>query len=523
MAHRSVLRPPGRAAGTKDGKSPDAVRIAREILDFARSVLLVRFRYMDRALNELVLQEADVPAGLAVDGEYLYYDADEVIRFFTQGEGLNNHRYLHAVLHCVFTHFWNISDLNRRLWDLACDIAVEAVITDLAEPSLTTELTQQQKLVLEEIRHETDHMTAEVLYAYLRDSGFSDEKLQGLADLFFVDDHSMWQREEEPAEGAECGASASDHARTAGRLEAALKGSTAEEESGSAEDREQLDMRNGRASGSAPQPLGAQSGDGGAGRWTQIAREMEMSVQSHAALRGDTPGSLTQNLRRVCREKYDYTSFLKKFAVLGERTEINMEEFDYIFYSYGLTHYKNMPLIEPLEYRDTPAVRDLVVAIDTSASTSGELVQAFLQKTYNILQNAESFQRQFAVHIIQCDASIQETAVIRSREEFERYMATLQIHGLGGTDFRPVFEYVDEQSRNGAFTKLGGLIYFTDGYGTFPARPPAYNSAFVFLDDGFSTPDVPPWAMKLILTREQVEASGQKRDRPAASFLRPLS
>lgn len=56
-----------------------------------------------------------------------------------------------------------------------------------------------------------------------------------------------------------------------------------------------------------------------------------------------------------------------------------MDEFDYIFYTYGLQMYKNMPLIEPLEYKDVKQVREIVVAIDTSGSTSGDLVQSFLK------------------------------------------------------------------------------------------------------------------------------------------------
>ena len=40
---------------------------------------------------------------------------------------------------------------------------------------------------------------------------------------------------------------------------------------------------------------------------------------------------------------------------------------------------------------------------------------------------------------------------------------------------------------------------FTDGQGTFPRRQPAYDAVFVFLDDGYSDPVVPPWALKVIL------------------------
>lgn len=50
-----------------------------------------------------------------------------------------------------------------------------------------------------------------------------------------------------------------------------------------------------------------------------------------------------------------------------------------------------MPLIEPLEYKDVKRIKEFVIAIDTSGSTSGELVQRFVEKTYNILKQEESF------------------------------------------------------------------------------------------------------------------------------------
>ena len=100
-------------------------------------------------------------------------------------------------------------------------------------------------------------------------------------------------------------------------------------------------------------------------------------------------GSIVQNLKEVNRERYDYRDFLKRFAVLGEKTKINDDEFDYVFYTYGLQLYDNMPLVEPLEYKDVKSIKEFVIAIDTSGSVIGDLVQEFIQKTYNILQYSQ--------------------------------------------------------------------------------------------------------------------------------------
>lgn len=177
--------------------------------------------------------------------------------------------------------------------------------------------------------------------------------------------------------------------------------------------------------------------------WQSISERMQVDLETFGKQRGLMTGDMTQNLAAVNREKYDYTAFLKKFAVMGEAMKINDDEFDYIFYTYGLQLYEKMPLIEPLEYKEVKAIREFVIAIDTSGSTSGELVQRFVQKTYNILKSTESFFSKINLHIIQCDAAIQEDQKITCQRELDEYLKTMQLHGLGGTDFRPVFEYVE--------------------------------------------------------------------------------
>ena len=211
-----------------------------------------------------------------------------------------------------------------------------------------------------------------------------------------------------------------------------------------------------------------------------------------------------QNLRAVTREKCDYSEFLRRFAVLGETMKVNEDEFDYIFYTYGMKLYGKMPLIEPLEYKEVKRIKEFVIAIDTSGSVAGDKVQAFLQKTYNILKQQESFFSKINLHIIQCDAEIQEDRRITCQEEFDAYIKTMKIRGLGGTDFRPVFDYVEKLRREKEFVNLKGMIYLTDGYGTFPERKPDYHTAFVFVDDEYNNPEVPVWAMKLVLPNDDL-------------------
>jgi len=60
--------------------------------------------------------------------------------------------------------------------------------------------------------------------------------------------------------------------------------------------------------------------------------------------------------------------------------------------------------------------------------------------------------------------------------------------------------YVETLRDRGELAEMKGLIYFTDGLGSFPEKPPDYDTAFVFMDEeGRDLPPVPPWAMKVVI------------------------
>ena len=345
---------------------------------------------------------------------------------------------------------------------------MENVITELNLKAVTTYKEQRQAQYISAIKKKLKHVTAEKVYSYLRQAEPDPKRIAEIRDCFCADDHEIWYTKPEGVE--------------------ALLGGLPRSEKGESED-------NGNAMGVSAEMTDV---------WQGISERMQVDLETFGKRRGLTPGAMTRNLAEVNREKYDYTAFLKKFAVMGETMKINDDEFDYIFYTYGLRLYEKMPLIEPLEYKEVKAIREFVIAIDTSGSTSGELVQRFMQKTYNILKSTESFFTKINLHIIQCDAVIQEDKKITCQEDFDEYLKTMRIRGFGGTDFRPVFEYVETLRKNKEFQNLKGIIYFTDGYGAFPVKKPDFDTAFVFVEDDYNNPNVPPWAIKLVLQKNEI-------------------
>lgn len=444
-----------------------AVKLAQDTLILSRNTLLVNLRFLDAALSQFELVPVE-ESSLLTDGQDLYYNPLHVLNTFKLQQETVVRDYLHVVLHCVFRHMFMDPSLDRPLWDLACDVAVEATIAELGLRAVDCTRGQKQTADLEQLRGACPMLTAEKVYNYLKSSGIDPLTATDIRSRFYADNHEIWYMSEEEKYAA-FGIGQADG-------------------DGTDNGNEQSDGEGQAAARAALSAI-----------WEQIAQRMQVDMETFGKKQGDAAGSLLQNLREVNREKYDYTAFLKKFAVMGEAMKINDDEFDYVFYTYGLQLYERMPLIEPLEYKEVKRIKEFVIAIDTSGSVMGEQVQAFVQKTYNILKSTESFFSKINLHIIQCDADIQEHVKITNQEEFDRYLETMQLKGFGGTDFRPVFEKVNQLVADKEFVHLKGLIYFTDGYGEFPARKPDYETAFVFVRDGYEIPEVPPWAIKLIL------------------------
>lgn len=442
--------------------------LAQDVLILSRNTLLVNLRFLDISLSQFRYVPAKTT--IATDGAHFFYDPHYILLTYKKEKEHIVRDYLHLVMHCIFRHPFVSLSIDTEYWNLACDIAVEATICDLALKSATTSLEQQKRAIITGLQQQVRHMNAEKLYHYLLNANLSEKDFVTWEKLFRSDDHEIWYLSDD-ARASSLGLTISNHTND----------NSFSSYYTVAQSKEELEEQ-----------------------WKSISERMQLDLETFSKLQGDKAGNLVQNLLAINREKYDYTAFLKKFAVRGEVMKVNEDEFDYIFYTYGLKLYKKMPLIEPLEYKDVKRIREFVIAIDTSGSVAGELLQTFLQKTYHILKSTESFFSKINLHIIQCDTTIQEDVKITCQEDFDTYLKDLKLKGLGGTDFRPVFSYVNQLIQEKEFQNLKGLIYFTDGYGTFPQKKPDYDTAFIFIDDAYNNFDVPPWAIKLILQKDEL-------------------
>ena len=463
----------------------ELIQISEEIFAYIRSQLTFHLRFMDLALNNYQL----IPDALEYrcDGKFFHYPPIALIKTFQNNPNEMVRGYLHVVLHSVFQHLYFSKNRRMSLWNLAADIAVENVIEQLGLSCAETPASQEKQRQIAKIREKIPEFTAQKIYHYLED--LETDQIKLLAPVFYFDNHECWYEIRDSIGTSETlyGEENRDNPSASGgnRFEGATHdtGESQEGEDPHASEEEIRQIRNALKD------------------WKEISEKIETDLETFNREEGEKAEAMVQSLKALHREKYSYRTFLRKFMSPGEKMKISDEDFDLIFYTYGLNLYRNLPLIEPLEYQEMNNIRELVIAIDTSGSVQGDIVQDFLQKTYNIFQEKESFFSHFRIHILQCDMMIRDTAVITTMAEFEKYIETMEIKGLGGTDFRPVFSYVNEQIEQNVFQRFGGLLYFTDGDGVYPKYRPSYQCAFLF-PKGNKEITVPPWAIRYSLEED---------------------
>ena len=423
--------------------------VCTDILKNARNELYLNMRFLDVALSSLLFSPDFKAEGIGTDGFVLRYNPNRLSELFRKGRVYVNRAYLHMIFHCLFVHMDTRGRRAKPYWDLACDIAVESMIDGLLIRALRVPPSPARRELYQRIQGKIPVITAQAVYAFLQKEGLTEGRYLSLAREFYVDSHALWEDEKNRKPRAQ-------------------------------------ERKN---------------------RWDDIRQSMETEMETFSKLASDKAGDLLEQVKIENRGRVNYREFLRKFSVMRETMQVDTDAFDYIYYDYGLRTYGNMPLIEPLETKEIKKIEEFAIVIDTSMSCSGELVHRFLTETYSVLSEAESFFTSVNIHIIQFDEKVQSDKRIADRKELSDYMEHMELRGQGGTDFRPAFEYVDQLIAEKQFTNLKGLIYFTDGYGMFPVKMPAYETAFVFMREDYSDADVPPWAIKVILGPEEIEAS----------------
>lgn len=374
------------------------------------------------------------------DGRVIHYSPAAVLSDFQEkGRKYINRMYLHSLFHCLYLHPADREKREETLWNLACDMVAEYTVDCLGVPFLLGEPGREKEEVYRMFWNEKESRTAAEIYGMLLDGKFEKGCTDAWSRLFFMDGHSLWR-----------------------------------------------DISGGELAGIRE-------------IWEKAAAYTSRDAGSAGKRAGSEKGNIQEWYELQQKRRYDYRKFLRRFAVQREEVQLDMESFDYISYCLGLSMYGNMPLVEPLEYTEAFKLEEIVIAIDTSSSCSRQTVQCFLEETYSMLSERENFFKKMNVHIIQCDCYIQEDVTLSCEEDWRAYMKQIRIQGRGGTDFRPVFTYVDKLIEKKKIRNLKGLLYYTDGDGIYPQKKPDYETAFIFIKEPPENVKIPSWAIRLYL------------------------
>lgn len=189
------------------------------------------------------------------------------------------------------------------------------------------------------------------------------------------------------------------------------------------------------------------------GEW-QVA-----TIQAANAARqaGNLPGSLSELVKQASQPRVDWRAALLRFV---QETSAND-------YSWRLPNKRYLGLQLPggrqglyLPTCRSEQMPAIVVAVDTSGSISDTELSSFIGELQSIIDMCHPE----TTTVIQCDAAIASNGVTEYGPDDT--LGGVKIHGRGGTDFRPPFDYVTKQGLEPAC-----FIYLTDLEGPFPSAP----------------------------------------------------
>jgi predicted metal-dependent peptidase len=130
-----------------------------------------------------------------------------------------------------------------------------------------------------------------------------------------------------------------------------------------------------------------------------------------------------------------------------------------------------------------PGPEHLVLAVHTSGSVSPRELGQFVAELDRLRGMTEC-----RLTLLECDAAVQRVTEVAAGDPTLvptlGRAGRLHLAGGGGTDFKPVFDWIAQRQQRHCEPPPDALSYCTDGYGTFPAKPPAYPVVWVVTAGG---------------------------------------
>lgn len=207
------------------------------------------------------------------------------------------------------------------------------------------------------------------------------------------------------------------------------------------------------------------------GKQEEVRAEWTIAV-TNAATAAAAQGALPANMKRFIDElvapKVDWRDQLRRFFGAFAQD-------DFVWHRPN-RRFAHMGIFLPSSFSER--VGHVKVVIDTSGSISQPILTAFGSEISDIHRRCKPEK----LTVVYADDRVNHVDVFGPHDEL-----VFNMHGGGGTDFRPAFKPLGPDD-----TEPVVLVYLTDGYGTFPAEAPPFTTIWAM------TTDVqPPWGERV--------------------------
>lgn len=433
----------------------------------ARTKLILDKPFLGALVLRLPMSAADPGwcATTATDARKFYYNA-EFIASLSMAQ--TQFMLAHEALHCALSHFARRQHRVQHRWDLACDYAINPLLLEdgLTPPPNCNVMPQYLGMTAEEIyplideNDETETIDQHLFDQENQSGGGQQGKASDKAGNDQPQAGQGGDRERQDKDRERGGAAARDdgasHDGGGTRPEAAEPDGADQARDGDADSR----------GDSPPPPLGADERQTLEVQWQQrLAGAAQQAMQA-----GKMGGTMARLIDHLLQPRLPWRMLLARYMTALARDD----------FSYMRPSRREGDAILP-SLRSSQV--EVVIAIDTSGSIRAEEMDEFLSEV-----SALKGQMRARVTLLACDSELADTAPWVF-EPWEDFRCPAKIRGGGGTDFRPVFDWVDRQGREPEL-----LVYFTDARGRFPSREP--NFPVIWLVKGRETV---PWGQRVQL------------------------
>jgi predicted metal-dependent peptidase len=339
-------------------------------------------------------------------------------------------------MHCALSHFNRRNHRQKHRWDVACDYAVNMILDEERMRGPDNALMNAAYRGL----------TAEEIYPVLHED--PPEETQ---DMHLFDN--------EPSEGGSEGEQQEQNDAEQGQGQGE-KSEPSQGESGGKPDTQKDQQQDSQGQGSeSEQTSEAQSASEGETPPPPPADPDKLDEQwksrlAAAAQAARQAGKLSQSMMRLVDNllapQLPWRALLARYMMNAARDD----------YSFQRTSRREGEALMPRLYSQSVKV---IVALDTSGSVTRDELQEFLTEI-----DALKAQVRADITLHACDDKLDQAGPWHYAM-WEVMQLPAEISGGGGTDFRPLFDWVE-----GEHSSPDLLVYFTDAEGQFPAGEPSF-------------------------------------------------